>query len=49
MTSATLIPGSANHLAGGTDRVLNTFPEELSLKAENALFKRGIEVRKKTF
>lgn len=36
-------------LLEGTDRVLNTFPEELSLKAENALFKRGIEVRKKTF
>ena len=36
-------------LLEGTGRILNTFPEELSAKAEKALFKRGIEVYRGTF
>jgi len=36
-------------LLEGTDRILNTFPEELSAKAEKALIRRGIEVTKRTF
>ena len=36
-------------LLEGTDRILNTFPEELSAKAEKALVRRGIEVRKRSF
>lgn len=35
-------------LLEGTDRVLSTFPQELSLKAEKALRKKGIDVRKRT-
>ena len=36
-------------LLEGTERILNTFPEELSAKAEKALVSRGIDVRKSTF
>ncbi len=36
-------------LLEGTGRILNTFPEELSVKAERALVGRGIEVQKETF
>lgn len=36
-------------LLEGTGLILNTFPEELSAKAERALVKRGIDVRKSTF
>ncbi len=36
-------------LLEGTGRILNTFPEELSVKAEKALIRRGIEVQKGTF
>lgn len=35
-------------LLEGTDRILNTFPEELSAKAERALVAKGVEVRTKT-
>ncbi len=36
-------------LLEGTGHVLNTLPEELSAKAERALLKRGVDVRKGTF
>jgi NADH dehydrogenase len=36
-------------LVEGADRVLNTFPQELSHKAEVALLNRGVDVRKSTF
>lgn len=35
-------------LLEGTERVLNTFPEELSVKAAKALVARGVEVRTRT-
>lgn len=36
-------------LLEGTDRVLNSFPDELSVKAEESLQQRGVLVRKRTF
>ncbi len=36
-------------LIEGADRVLSTFPEELSAKAERALVRKGVEVRTGTF
>lgn len=36
-------------LLEATDRILNTFPEKLSAKAEKALISKGVEVRTNTF